>query len=60
MKIFSVYPPIVVQTYETESNIVPGKGGIRVQWLEDSVRDRITLVDMLNDQPDITGTGLGT
>ena len=47
LNFFSVYPPIVVQTYETESDIIPGRSKDRVQWLADSARERIALFDEL-------------
>lgn len=43
--VYSVYPPVIVQTYETKSDIVGGNGGTRVQWLEDSTRERIALAE---------------
>jgi hypothetical protein len=45
LMVYSVYPPVIVQTYETKSDIVGGNGGTRVQWLEDSTRERIALAE---------------
>lgn len=45
VKVYSVFPPVVVQTYETESDIIPGRSKERVQWLGDSARERIALVE---------------
>ncbi|KAF8509519.1 hypothetical protein BU17DRAFT_24977, partial [Hysterangium stoloniferum] len=48
IKVFSVYPPVVVQTYEMGSNIVPGRTNKeRVHWLEDSALERIALAEQL-------------
>jgi len=44
IKSFSVYPPIIVQTYQMGSDIVPNRPSTdREQWLEDSTLERIQL-----------------
>lgn len=44
VKSFSVYPPVVVQTYDMGSDIIPGRTNKdRVQWLQDSALERIEL-----------------
>ncbi|KIJ32485.1 hypothetical protein M422DRAFT_213760 [Sphaerobolus stellatus SS14] len=43
-KSFSIYPPVVVQTYELDSDIAPGRPkSDRSQWLGDSTLERIQL-----------------
>ncbi|KAF8572856.1 hypothetical protein K439DRAFT_1377280 [Ramaria rubella] len=46
VKVFSVYPPVVVQTYESESDITPGRSRERGEWVEDSVRERIAMAQV--------------
>ncbi|KAF8520975.1 hypothetical protein JB92DRAFT_2708583 [Gautieria morchelliformis] len=56
IKVFSVFPQVVIQTYETESDIAPGRSKDRMHWLEDGVRDRMALVEELsNTRPDSAG-----
>ncbi|KAF8587145.1 hypothetical protein K439DRAFT_1630994 [Ramaria rubella] len=45
VKVFSVYPPVVIQTYESESDITPGRSKERGEWVEDSVRERIAMAE---------------
>lgn len=41
---YSVYPPVVVQTYDMGSDIIPGRTNKdRAQWLQDSALERIAL-----------------
>lgn len=56
--LYSVYPPVVVQTYDTQSDIAPGNGGDRVQWLVDSAKERIAFAEAAdNDRAAVDGKG---
>ncbi|CAE7151322.1 unnamed protein product [Rhizoctonia solani] len=45
IKIYSVLPAIVLQTKDNPSDIVPGTGGLKTEFLVDSVLERVQLLE---------------
>jgi hypothetical protein len=43
IKIFSVLPAVVLQTKDNPSDIDGGTGGLKTEWLVDSVLERVAL-----------------
>lgn len=44
IKIYSVLPAVVLQTKDNPSDIVPGTGGLKTEFLVDSVLERVRLL----------------
>ncbi|CAE7151318.1 unnamed protein product [Rhizoctonia solani] len=45
IKIYSVLPTVVLQTKDNPSDIVPGTGGLKTEFLVDSVLERVQLLE---------------
>jgi hypothetical protein len=45
IKIYSVLPAVVLQTKDNPSDIVGGTGGLKTEFLVDSVLERVQMLD---------------
>ncbi|QRV90908.1 glycosyltransferase family 25 protein [Ceratobasidium sp. AG-Ba] len=47
LEVYSVEPPVVIQTKDTLSDIVSGTGGKQTEWLADSAMERVAAYEKL-------------
>jgi hypothetical protein len=58
IKIFSVLPAVVLQTKDNPSDIDGGTGGLKTEWLVDSVLERVALLEgKMKDAAKFKGEG---